>query len=176
MDSFIIPNFQEELNKNKSIDLLGSIKSNFFLRIIFNHLQKNRFLEIIKYNKEKQNILCLNINDYKNYSEDFTPIEIEIKPIQNKNGKFINITNKEEESYFHIYFNDDEKEIKRYNLTQDDKITKIKIIIDYQITSFYRLFDFCNCLESISFIKFNRNNINDMSNMFSYCRTLKEIN
>ena len=170
MDSFNLSNSQkEELNKDKSKDLLGNIKNNFFLRIMFNNLQKNKFLELIKFNKIKQTILGLSINDYKNYSETFTPIEIEIKPIPNKFGKFINITNKEEESsHFHIYFNNDKKEIKKYNLTEDDNITKIKIIIDYQVISFNKLFEFCNCIESINFIKFNRNNINDMSNMFSY--------
>ena len=52
----------------------------------------------------------------------------------------------------------------------------IKIIIEYQVESFDRLFYKCKCIESINFKKFNRNNINIMSCMFSYCSSLKELN
>ena len=45
-------------------------------------------MKVIKYNKSIQEIMNININDYKNYYEQ---IEIEIKPIENKYGKFINI-------------------------------------------------------------------------------------
>ena len=72
----------------------------------------------------------------------------------NKYGKFIHIVNKNDESYYHIYFNDNKEETNKNNLTEDDKITKIIIIIiiiDYQVKSFYRIFFYCLCIESINF-------------------------
>ena len=47
---------------------------------------------------------------------------------------------KKKKEYYHIYFNDSNEEIKRYDLKQDEKVEKIKIIIDYQIKSFDGLF------------------------------------
>ena len=43
----------------------------------------------------------------------------------------------------------------------------IKIIIDCHVESFKELFYDCECIESINFNKFYRNNINNMSGMFS---------
>ena len=48
--------------------------------------------------------------------------------------------------------------------------------MDYQIQSFYRLFEKCKCIQSIYFKKCNRNNIRIMSDMFSDCELLKKIN
>ena len=47
--------------------------------------KKNKFLEIIKYNKKLQNRFNFNINTYKDYSQLYTPIEIELKPADNLN-------------------------------------------------------------------------------------------
>ena len=52
----------------------------------------------------------------------------------------------------------------------------IKIIIDFQVISFKNLFNNCECIESIHFKKFYRNNINNMSGMFWECSSLKELN
>ena len=124
------------LKELKPIDVLEIIKSNNILKRIFKYLIKNKQLDIIKYNKKIQNKINIHINEYKEYSK----IEIEIKPIENEYGKFINIINKKEESYFHIYINDSIEEIKINCLTQFDKVTKIKIIIDYPVESFFELF------------------------------------
>ena len=42
--------------------------------------------------------------------------------------------------YFHIYFNDNKEEIKKTELNKEDKVSKINIIIDHQIKTFYLLF------------------------------------
>ena len=68
------------------------------------------------------------------------------------------------------------KKIKRAYLNKNDKVKKINIIIDYQIMSFEKLFSYCECIESIKFKKFHRNNINDMQDMFLKCSSLKETN
>ena len=54
-------------------------------------MNKKKSLEIAKYSKKLQNKLNLSIKDYKEYSEIYTPIEIEILPTNKIYGKFINI-------------------------------------------------------------------------------------
>ena len=131
----------EKLNLIKSKGEYINIKSDYIMNKIFNNMQKRLYLEIIKYNINIQKRLNININDYKNYSERYSSIELEIISIQNKYGKFINIK-EEDKKYFHIYFNNDKKEVKRniLNENEKEKINIIKIIIDYQIISFEALF------------------------------------
>ena len=147
-------NERTECTKIKFENLFKNLKSKYILQSIFNNLQEKKKLEIIKYNKTIQGKININIYNYKKYSEIYTSIEIEIKPVDNKYGKFINIDKEEEKKYFHIYFNDNPEEIKRNFLNQKEKVTKIKIIIDYQIKSFCQLFYLCECIESIYFKKF----------------------
>ena len=169
--------------------IMEKIKSRYILSKIIDIIPKKKKLEIVKYNKRIQNRLNLSVKDYKEYSETFTPIEIEIIPIKDKYGRFINI-DENDKLYYHIYFNDDKEEIKNkykiytedgmikheYYIDEEDKVTKIKIIIDYQVKSFKKLFHYCECIESINFNKFYRNNITDMSFMFCDCSSLKELN
>ena len=61
-------------------------------------------------------------------------------------------------------------------MEKNEKVKKIKIIIDYQVKSFKDLFYYSNCIESIFFKKFYRNNITNMSWMFYKCSSLKELN
>ena len=90
----------------------------------------------------------------------------------------MNVVNLEEDKkYIHIYLNDNKKkEIKITSLNKVDNISKISIIIDYQIKSFSKLFYCCKCIKSIKFKKFCRNNITNMSYMFDGCSLLKELN
>ena len=184
------------LNKN----LLDLIKSKYILKQIFNHLKNKTLLQIIRYNKNLQKKLNKTKTHYK---REYFNIIIEIIPEENilKNHAeiltkkrayfphhgivshgdsgyeftFINIK-KKYKSYFHIYFNDDlNKEIKRDYITEKDKVSKIKIIIDYKIKSLSRLFKTIICIKSINFIKFKNKNINNMSHLFESC-SLKKIN
>ena len=133
---------------------------------------KKKILDIIKYNKNIKERINISLQDYKEYSEIYSSIEIEIKPANNKYGKFINI-NEENENYYHIYFNDNKEEIKIKYLNENENIDKIKIIVDYQVKSFEALFKYCECIEYIYFKKFFRNNINNMVDMFYWCFSLK---
>ena len=162
-----------EIN-NKLLKIFENLKSDYFLCKIFDTLQKKKLLEIIKYNKNIQKRINININDYKEYSEIYSSIELEIIPVKNKYGKFININKKENEKYYHIYFNNNvEEEIKRNYLKENENVEKIKIIIDNQIKSFEGLFKDYKCIEYIYFKKFFRNNINDMGAMLYGCSSLK---
>ena len=160
--------------ENKTISNLDNIKSVYTIKIIFEHIKKNKYLSIIKYNKKMQNRLKLTINDYKEYSQLYSPIEIELKLVKNtySNEAFINIRD-DNKKYFHIFFNDSNKEANLSSLNYE-KIEKVKIIIDHQIISFGYLF-LCTRIEEIYFKKFYRTNIIDMRSMFACCFSLKKV-
>ena len=142
----------KENESAKPNPILESLKSDYFLQKLYDNMTKKKKLEIVKYNKKVQNRLDLGVKDYKEYSETYSSIEIEIIPAKGKYGRFIYI-NKNDKLYYHIYFNDNNEEIKnKYEIKEEDKVTKIKIIIDYQIKSFNSLFKWCYCIESINFM------------------------
>ena len=67
--------------KNKEIKIktkLQSIKSNFILKKIHSYLKQSKSLGIIRYNKKLQKRFNFTFKNYKDFSEIFTPIEIEI--------------------------------------------------------------------------------------------------
>ena len=134
-------NSSNELSQGRteSKDIFKNLKNDFFLQKLFHNLLKKKFLEIIKYNKKTKKRINVKIKDYKEYSETYSSIEIEIKPVKKRYNKFINIYN-ENEIYYHIYFNNNKDEINRNYLYQNDKVEKLKIIIDYQVKSFKKLF------------------------------------
>ena len=177
MDSNTLQNPQEESqDEEQSTKIIHNIKSKYILQKLFENLHKKRALKIIKNNKKTQKQLDIDINTYKVYCETYSSIEIEIIPIPNLHGKFINFAKEEDKNYCHIYFDNNNEEIKRYELNEDEKIGIIKIVIDWQIKSFNKLFEECNCIKSVNFKRFYRNNIDDMSEMFSNCLSLNEIN
>ena len=134
----------EKLNKSKNIFI--NIKSDYFIQKLFAYMQSGITLKIIKCNNNIKKRLNININDYKYFSEKYSSIKLEIISIQNEYGPFI--------------------KIKKTKLNKEDNVSKINIIIDYQIKSFKDLFFYCKCIESIKFTKFYRNDITDMSWMF----------
>ena len=155
--------------------MFDNIKSKFILHKILNYLLKRKLYKIIKYNKKIQQRLDLNINDYIEYSELYSTVEIEIIPEKSKCGRFIHLVYNKD-IYHHIYYNDNkEKEYKITSFNLEDNVTKINVIIDNPFKSFKQLFSDCECVESINFIKFFRR-CDDMSFMFSRCTSLKEIN
>ena len=177
MNSGIILN-KDKLNQIKFKVDFDNLKCYYLLKKVFDIMKKNKSLKIIKYNKKLQNRLNISINDYKEYTQIYSLIEIELKLDLNKynnNDKFINISDNEKD-YFHIYFDNSNEEIKRNYLEEDDEVKTIRIIIDYHVKSFKGLFKNCSCNSSILFKKFYRNNITDMSYMFYGCYLLKELN
>ena len=170
-------NNEKEENNNPIIkkNQFENLKSNFIFKRIFTYLHKRKLLEIIKYNKKMQKKLNINNNNYKEAMKIYSSIEVEIIPIENKYDFFI-ITDYEDERYYHIYFNNNKQEMKRTYLKKSDKISNIKIKIDYQIISLNKLFSNIKCIKSINFKKFYRNNIINMSRIFYKCSSLKELN
>ena len=176
MDSNIKSSIMSEtILTNRTHNYLLNIRSKYILKKIFEILEENKILGIVKLNKQIQNLLNISLKNYRLYSQ----IEIDIKPKAlpiGINMTFINIIDENNKPYFHIFFNDSKKEEKRNYISGYDKINKIKIIIDYQISSFYGLFKNCIYIDTISFIQFKRKNINNMSYMFDGCSSLNELN
>ena len=136
---------KKDINKIEAKCDLNNIKNDYFLQKVFNNLHKKNSLEMAKYNKKIKERLNLNISDYKEYCETYSSIEIEITPVTNKFGEFINID--EDIQYYHIYFNNNKEEIKRNYLDENDKVNKINIIIDYPVKLF--LYNFLKLIDSI---------------------------
>ena len=150
--------------------LLENIKSKVILEKIFNSLHYKKKLNIIRYNKILQKKLRKDINDY--IKED-SKIIIEIIPLENKCGKFINMSTSK---YYHFYFNDKLEEIRRDYINEEDKVTKIKIVIDYEVKTLFGLFNNIKFIRKINFVKFRRNNIKNFMYIFRSCSSLKELN
>ena len=84
--------------KNKNKDNLPNanlinIKSRYILSKIYANMEQKKKLNIVKYNKQIQNKLNLNIKDY----EEICKIEIEIIIGDSKYDKFINIKENDKE-------------------------------------------------------------------------------
>ena len=150
MESKDTPSKVEEQGQSKLINSnnqLRNVKSDYFIQKFFGYMTERKSLEAIRYNKSIQKRMYININHYKDFSETKTSIELDIIPMKGKCDKFINIK-EEDKKYFHIYFNDNKKEeIKKTSLNEDDNVSKISIIIDYQIKLFSKLFADCECIE-----------------------------
>ena len=168
----------EESKNFNNKNFLIMIRSKYILQKVMNNLSHKLLLKIICYNNNIKKKLNKDINDFK---KEYFKIEIELIPsinkydFKNKYNKFINLQ-KKYESYYHIYFNDDKKEIKTKKIKYEDKITKIKIIIDYKAKFLLKLFKNCKCLKEINFIKCNRDDIINMDYMFANCSSLEKLN
>ena len=123
-------NKKREKIQIKSIDIFNNLKADYFLRKLFDNLKINKTLNILKYNNKIKKRINIYINNYKEYSEKYSSIEIEMKPFNDEYGKFINFS-LEDENYYHIYFNNNnEVEIKRKYIKKNEQIKIIKVIID----------------------------------------------
>ena len=124
-------NVSKENNKEnesaKSNPITDNINSKYILSKIYDNMTKMKKLKIVKYNKKIQNRINLSVKNYKEYSETFTPIEIEIIPTKYIYGRFINI-NENDKLYYHIYFNGNTEEIKsKYEINkEEEKISESK--------------------------------------------------
>ena len=130
------------ISKNEQKNEFEKLRSDFIFKKIISFTERNISLNIMKYNKKLQKRLNININDYKECSK----IEIELKLADREYGKFINIPKKDKE-YYHIYFDNSNKDAKRRYVDFYEKVKMIKIIIDYQAKSFEKLFFDCDCMK-----------------------------
>ena len=131
-----------------SKSLIDNIKCDFFIPKIFDIIKKYRAFRIVNYNKKLQKKLNISLKDFKEIYDLSGPTCIEIIPVKNKYGKYINIK-ENEKSFYHIFFNNIKKEIKnKYSINEKDKVAKIKIIIiNNDLKCLEKLFNQCDCIE-----------------------------
>ena len=138
--NFVNISNEEKSNQIKSKVYIENLKSDFFVIKMFDIMKRKKSLEIMKYNKKLQKRLNLGINDYKDFCQLYSSIEIELKVINNVDGKFnkfINLPeNEKEKEYYHIFFDNSKEEIKRNYLKENEKVETIKIIINHPVNSF----------------------------------------
>ena len=82
-----------------SSNLFVKLKCDYTVKEILGSLIHNKYLKLIRYNKYLQKRTNININCYKEYSETYSSIKIEIKPVNDKYGKFINFN--EDRKYYY---------------------------------------------------------------------------
>ena len=158
-------------NKKNSMNLLIKIRSEYIFKKIFINLKDKNLLQLIRYSNKLKRKLNKDIDDYM---KEFFKVEIEIIPKRHKYGKFVNIYYNEK--YYHIYFDNNKEEIKRKEIFKKEKVSKIKVVIDYDIKTFNKLFQGCQTIKKINFIRFNRETVENMSYWFQGCSELEEIN
>ena len=122
------------MDKNKKsstkINSLLKIKSKYIIMQLFDNLQHDVLLSIINYNKSLQKIMNIKKADYE---KEFSKIVIQINPKKNSKDAFINLKNNKS---YHIYFSNKSGEIKQNFLQGKEKISSIKIILDYKIKKY----------------------------------------
>ena len=87
---------KDKIKQIKSKDKFENLKCDYFLNKLFNNLERKKILNIVKYNKKTKKRMNIINNDFKEYSEKYSSIEIEIKPVNNTYGTFINFKNEDE--------------------------------------------------------------------------------
>ena len=111
-----------EINKiSTNINLLFNIRSKIIMKIILDNLTQKTKLNIIRYNKKIQNRFNIGIDDY---IKENSLIIIEIIPLENKYGNFINIFNSKLQPNYRIYFDDNNNEVKRTFIFKMKKLQK----------------------------------------------------
>ena len=165
----------------ENFSCINKIKSKYIMKQIFSFIKKYRLLKIIEYNKNIQNKLNIEYDDYKKFKD----VEIEMiltkYIIYNSDNKYFLFNNSEEKKEnYNIYINE-KIEYKNYINKENlgkylDGDNKIKLIFNRNFKSFSRLFKNCACAKKINILKFYRNDIFDISEMFSECLSLEEIN
>ena len=115
-------------SKRNTCDL-RKIKSKLILSKIFGSLNMRLYLKLIKYTKKLLNKMAIGLNDYKEYGQIEIIIKIKNFEKDTQHEKFININYNP--SYYHIYFDGNNKEILTKNFIYgSEKIKEVKIIID----------------------------------------------
>jgi len=153
-------------------NILMKIHSKVILCKILGLLPERNLLILIKYNKIYKGNTGLNLDNYKNYYER---IEIDIFPKEGIFGKILNLENSEISKNISIYFNNNKISTKKTDITENDAVKNIKIVLDNNIVTLSRLFLNCICLEKIKIKKCNNDKITDTSSMFEGCCNLKEL-
>ena len=152
---------------------LDNFHSKYIFNIVFNHIQLKNILELVRHSKKYQNKLLVDKNTYKN----FFPIILEIIPTSILGRKNTFIHYNYDELVITLIKNDGNQEkIKRNYILSEDHAEKIIIKFLNKKITLRNLFNNCSCIKEITFVKFVKDDISDMSYMFMNCENMENIN
>ena len=155
--------------------MLNRIRCKYILNTIMKKMIKDKkCLELIRFNKQYQNLLDISLNDYKT----FYNIKIELYLIpkeQLKDGKNIFISTYKK-AYTHIFFDNNKDEVDQNYITKNDNINKITIKIEKKAKVLCAMFYYCYCIKEINFLEFWEGTIINAMSMFFGCINLTKIN
>ena len=183
-------NSEKKIKRSNSLESkcnvsIKKIKSNLIINKIFYSMSENKCLKIVKYNKNLQEKLNINLEYYKKYFDIVIDIYLDKNNFTKRENiiKFINTENiyRGSINVFFKYNNDN-----NYGLFVNENIyitkklrmnlEKIIVILKNDLNNFEKLFYRCFCIKRIDFLKFNRKDITSMKFMFTECTFLREIN
>ena len=155
--------------------MIGKIRCKYILeKIMKKHLDEKVCLKLVKYNKDLQRKLNIKKIDYINFSER---VIIDLYPkneLERGQHPFINIKENKRQ-YFHIYFDNNIIEERRTYITENDRVNRIRVIIENEINSFAKLFWLCKCIKRINFVKCDNKKITNLDSIFMHCLFLTDI-
>ena len=140
------------------MSFLDKISSAIVLKKVFNALDKHKRLKYMNRNKKLRRRLDINVNDYRLYYENKTPIIIEIIPIENHSNPVFTPM-------------DEYKKYITYKIENGHHIINVAPGIKTLEDFFYNQKN----IEGVVFQQFLRRDIEDMSDMFSMSTNLKYI-
>ena len=152
-------------------NLLKKIKSTYILGIVIKNTFAKVKLSLLKYNKSLRKTLNLDIKEYQKFRFYYSPVEIELNPRFNINGRFIDMRGRSD--YFVVYINDRKLTVPREFIKKSEKGKKIKIIVS-PLCNFFPSFRDSE-IYAIKFTRIQRINFTDLSFIFSGCSRLKKI-
>ena len=147
--------------------MLEGIKSKYILNRVFKYISKGTFLKLLSYNKKMQKKLELGIEDFKKFSNQIIIDAIPHNPC-------LEIHLQIPKKCIHQKHLDELEKRKRFYINKETVI-RIAIEEDKEAKSLKGLFKSCSNVEEIYFIKFNRRDIIDMSDMFQDCKYLNKL-
>ena len=116
----------------------------------------------------------LTIENYKYYNKIVADIIPHDEIRKNKRLIWVDFYKKNKD-FIQIFFNNnEEEEIKRNYLEEDEKVEKIKIIIDHQIESFKSVFKQANGIKKLKLKSYK--SVKDLDYMFEVAYMIEEIN
>ena len=163
--------------KLKNRSLIDNIHSKYILKVIFGYIIKRHSFQIIRYNKTIQRKADITLEDYHKQYKLYSKIELEIIPMERRDLNLNDIIRRDyNKSYYHIYINNNKKELgPKSDTLYNAKVKKIKIIIDTEFESLKGLFMDCIDISKLKFLRYKRIDVTDMSDMFSGCINLVEL-
>ena len=156
--------------------MLRNVKALKVLNLIMNvYIHERRTFKLINHNKYLQKRLDITEEDFINYYKIIINVKIRKEP--NEYSFFLPNTYYQSKKNFTIITETKPPLLikRNYIALHEKKINKVRIIIHENVQTLKSLFQDMKHIEEINFIRYNRLDIHDVSNLFKNCTSLKKI-